>query len=237
MRKRPPPTLMVGGGPGFGKSLLISYLTIFTSLTTPRDMNRSSRSSATPERSFASSLTSDASMELQLLRLRDDRGMPHRTSSFFRFGNITTVNHVPHSFGTTIPSRRQRYRNQFRLASISFLLSIFAFYYAYEALVNPRPLLGRLIFSPSTTVFVVNVLSQSVAFIMAQVFSAIFETLRWSFASRRRGVMLTTFLGLSAGTSPFGVFRLLLASGRHRFWCAQRLKFCICPLMIIDYFF
>ena len=154
-------------------------------------MNRSTRGSTTPERSFASFVASDASIELQLLRPVDGNYNSQRrnfTSTFSRFYNTQAERHGPLSDGTTIPSRSRQYRTQFFLAFISFLLSVFAFYYAYEALINPRPILGRLIFSPSTTVFVVNVLSQGVAFIMARVFSALFESFRWSLASRSRGV-------------------------------------------------
>jgi hypothetical protein len=205
-------------------------------------MNRSSIALATRRRSYPSFTSYDTRFptELQIFPLQDDNETPQRkrfASLFSRSTDREIEDLLPLNNGNTIPSRGQQYRTQFLLAFLSFLLSVLAFYYAYEALVSPRPILGRLIFSPSTTVFVINVLSQGVAFTMARVFSAIFETLRWNLASRKHGVSLTTFLGLSAGTSLFGVFRLLLASGQHRIWCLQRFLTLLACLLTADYCF
>lgn len=123
---------------------------------------------------------------------------------------------------TPMPSRMRRYDSNIALLFVALVLSIFVFYYSYEALINPRPKLGKLFFSAPATVFVINVLSQGEAFIMARLYASMFEAVRWSFASRRAGVSLATFLGLSSSTSLFGIFRLLLAKGHHQFWCTQR---------------
>jgi hypothetical protein len=178
----------------------------------------------TPDRSSTSFPNSDAPTEMRLLPGTTGEDTPHMFDPAVRSSRVPRFQeyHVPSSDGTTIPPKREQYRSQIFLAFASFLLSVFAFYYAYEALINPQPLLGKLIFSPSTTVFVINVLSQSVAFLIARVFASAFEALRWSLAARRRGVTLPTFLSLSSGTSLYGIFMLLLANGQHRIWCAQR---------------
>jgi hypothetical protein len=121
-----------------------------------------------------------------------------------------------------VSSKTRQYRAEFFFAIAALVLSIFAFYYSYEALIDPNPALGNLYFSPPTTVFIINVLSQGVAWILKIFFASIFELLRWNFASRRSGVQVTTFLTLSTGTSLFGVFRLFRTSGQHQWWCAQR---------------
>ena len=178
----------------------------------------------TPHRSSTSFQVSDAPTELRLLATTTNEETPQPLHPVVRpyRGPRLQVDHIPVNIGTTIPPKRVQYRSQTFLALSSFLLSAFAIYYAYEALINPQPLLGKLIFSPSTTVFVINVLSQSVAFLIARVFASAFEALRWSFAARNSGVTLTTFLSLSSGTSLYGVCRLLLTRGYHNFWCVQR---------------
>jgi hypothetical protein len=184
-------------------------------------MNWYTSATNTPRRSSTSVPVSDALTELQLLpgTTYEETLQPGVRS--FRTPRPRD-DHIPLGNGTTIPPKRVQYRSQIFLALVSFLLSAFAFYYAYEALINPRPLLGKLIFSPSTTVFVINVLSQLVAFFLARVFASVFEALRWNFAARSSGVSLATFLCLSSGTSLYGISRLLLARGYHRFWCVQR---------------
>lgn len=124
--------------------------------------------------------------------------------------------------GTPITSKTQQYLTTYAWAFATTLLSIFAFYYSYEALISPNPNLGKLFFSPSWTVFVINVLSQGVAFSLRVMYSTILQELRWVFASRTSGVSLSTFLGLNPATSLVGVWRLLWITGDHWFWCVQR---------------
>jgi hypothetical protein len=119
-------------------------------------------------------------------------------------------------------SRSKQYHSLLLLLIGTTLLSIFAIYYAYQALLNPRPALGKLFFPPSDTVFVINVLSQGVTFAVLQLSALECESLRWILAARVKGVQLTTFLCLSVATSFFGTLRLLFIKGRHSFWCLQR---------------
>jgi hypothetical protein len=124
--------------------------------------------------------------------------------------------------GTVIPSKFEQWKYNITLASGSILLSSFAFYYVYQTLIVSQPVLGDLLFSPSTTVFVINILSQILAIVITLLFASAFEALRWQLASRETGVRLATFLGMSGATSPVGVLMLLKIKGTHQFWCAQK---------------
>lgn len=126
--------------------------------------------------------------------------------------------------GQLSPPKQTQYRSNLFFVIAAFVLSNFVIYYAYKALVSPRPALGKLFFPPSITVFVINVLSQGVAFLLAHLFASIFESLRWTFASQRTGARMATFLSLSRVTSLIGIVRLLCVKGPHRFWCLQRYR-------------
>ena len=144
----------------------------------------------------------------------------HAVASTIGNANTPTANE-----GTVIPSKFKQWKYDILLASGSILLSTFAFYYVYETLVVSQPALGHLLFSPSTTVFVINILSQILAIVINLLFASAFEALRWQLASRETGVHLTTFLGMSGATSPVGVLTLLMVKGTHQFWCLQRYSF------------
>jgi hypothetical protein len=124
--------------------------------------------------------------------------------------------------GTPIPPKIISYAPTLFQLLVATLFSAFACFYAYEALVSLNPRLGRLLFAPSTTFLVVSILSQGVTFFMRQLFSNVFDTFRWGFAARSKGVALTSFVALGSATPLSGVFRLLIESGPHRNWCLQR---------------
>jgi putative flippase GtrA len=177
---------------------------------------------------YNSHSASETSTELRLLGNQPDRVFKQNSPYHFdRFPeplrhpecppNAGTLNE-----GTTISSKQTQHGWSLFCIIAAFALSNFALYYAYEALVSPRPALGKLFFPPSTTVFVINVLSQGVAFLMNYLFTSAFENVRWTFASQRTGTRMATFLGLSGATSFLGVIRLLGVRGPHRFWCLQK---------------
>ena len=126
--------------------------------------------------------------------------------------------------GTAIPSRIKQSLSNIALITGNVAFIIFVSYYVYESLVRSNPALGPLFFTPSTTVFVVNIMSQIVAIILKALFGSAFEALRWQLASRANGVLVTTFLTLSRATSSLGVFTLLLTArrGGHTPWGFQR---------------
>jgi hypothetical protein len=137
-------------------------------------------------------------------------------------GTIGNANTHTANDGTVIPSKFKKWKYDILLASGSILLSTFAFYYVYQSLVVSQPALGHLLFSPSTTVFVINIISQILAIVINLLFASAFEALRWQLASREIGVHLATFLGMSGATSPAGVLTLLMVKGTHQFWCLQK---------------
>jgi hypothetical protein len=135
-----------------------------------------------------------------------------------------------HSAGSAAPIRGsvlQSKSKQLRLLWISaigtFLLSAFATLYAWSVLVSVDPALGPLrSLSPGKTVWVVNILSQAVAFSISELLTGVFEALRWTLASRESGVLITTFLALSRATPLLGVVSLWSVKGTHRYWCTQK---------------
>jgi len=167
---------------------------------------------------------SESSTDLRRLGNPDPQNTPYRFDRFPEPLRHPEYSQNPGSLkeGTIISSKQSQYGSDLGFVAAAFVLSNFALYYAYEALVSPRPALGKLFFPPSITIFVINVLSQGVAFLMAHIFASTFEGLRWTFASRRTGVRMATFLGLSRATSLLGVGRLLCVKSPHRFWCLQR---------------
>lgn len=126
--------------------------------------------------------------------------------------------------GTVLPSAFRQLRSQLMLCFGMIPLSILLFLYVYASLVVNNPPLGPLLFSPSRTILVVTILSQGIAILLRMLFSCVFESLRWHFASRNNGIAATTFLGLSPATSSLGVMKLLYAGGlsNHMPWSIQR---------------
>lgn len=138
--------------------------------------------------------------------------------------------------GTVIPSKITQSCYAITLFAGSILLSNFVCYYVYQTLINPNPVLGKLLFSPSATVFAVSILSQIVRVLISSLFACSFDALHWQLASREKGVPITTFLGLSRSTSRMGVWMLLFTNGKHRIWCLQRyenmiLSWYVCRLL------
>jgi hypothetical protein len=131
-----------------------------------------------------------------------------------------------HEIGTTIRSKFFQLRWIIVSSFVALPLSILLFFYVYEALVSITPALGPLLFSPSRTLLVITLLSQALGAFILVLFHSVFERLRWQLVSKESGIGLTTFLGLSGGTSFFGVITLFY-KGRgitSTFWCAQRYK-------------
>lgn len=167
-----------------------------------------------------------SSTELRLLSTGDGTGsntplvpQPDGIDPGIQFDNQIMPRRI-----NSFASKLRHHRWEFSLAFAALILSVFSFYYSYEALLSPDPALGKLNFPPPTTIFVINVLSQGVVWMLMLFFSSVFVLLRWNFASRTSGVPLTTFLALSPGTTLSGVVRLLHTRGPHQWWCAQRYR-------------
>ncbi|KAI9786498.1 MAG: hypothetical protein M1839_006958 [Geoglossum umbratile] len=128
--------------------------------------------------------------------------------------------------GSTPQPKSKQLRLSWALALGTLTLSILSVIYAWSVLVSNGPALSRLrSLSPGKTVWVISILSQSVAFLVSELLSMVFEALRWVLVSRDSGVLLSTFLALSRATPLLGVASLCSTHGSHRFWCSQRLVF------------
>jgi hypothetical protein len=119
--------------------------------------------------------------------------------------------------------KSKQLRLSWALALGTLTLSILSIIYAWSVLVSNGPALSRLrSLSPGKTVWVISILSQSVAFLVSELLSIVFEALRWTLVSRDSGALLSTFLALSRATPLLGVASLCSINGSHRFWCSQR---------------
>lgn len=133
---------------------------------------------------------------------------------------------------TAVPSKLKQLRWALATGVLTILLSTFSIFYAYEALLSERPVLGPLLLSPSRTVLFIPILTQILVHLFKTLFHALFQMMRWQMASRETGVELTTFLALSAGTSMLGVLHLLKERGGHRVWAVQRYVLLECCWLI-----
>jgi hypothetical protein len=96
------------------------------------------------------------------------------------------------------------------------------FYYVYEVLVTQEPHVGRLQHSPSRTLLLVTIFTQTFLVVLHFLLNNVFDALRWQLASMKGGLDFTTFLALGGATSPYGAFMLLTVKGRHHVWSLQR---------------
>ena len=130
-----------------------------------------------------------------------------------------------------------RLQSTFRQFFWTWLLALFAafwimftIYFAYNCTLE-KPLSTALIFSsPDNTLLVLNILSHGTIFCLKELTSAVFEAVRWAFASSNKGIPAYSFLSLSRATNLFGI--LILFAGKeknslaskegHRIWGFQR---------------
>ena len=106
----------------------------------------------------------------------------------------------------------------------------FTICFAYNCtLVNP--FLPSLLFSnPKYTLLMLNILSHGTIILLKDLTSSAFEAVRWAFASSKKGVSASSFIGLSRATSALGILDLVfgrsgsygLGKDGHRLWGLQR---------------
>jgi hypothetical protein len=135
----------------------------------------------------------------------------------------TTANRIPSS---RLQSKKRKYVGIWGFESTFIILSAFLAFFAYQLLITESAVPRALKLSPGRAVLVINVLSQSLAFLGQILFSDVMEALRWVLLCREKGVLLATFLGLSRATSIYGVACLCRIRGSHLFWCIQRYLCC-----------
>lgn len=126
----------------------------------------------------------------------------------------------------TILSKNRRYLSSIFLGLGTCILFTLVSYYAYQALVAPNPALGALSFTPSATVLVINLLSQTTHFTLSRLLSTSLTHFRWSLLCHENGVRMLTALALDSGTTLYGVVLLFRTRGTHRIWCLLRYDGC-----------
>jgi len=75
------------------------------------------------------------------------------------------------------------------------------------------------------SIILLTLFANLTVFFLVQCFSGVCDKLRWTLAVRESGVDMSTFLGLSGGTTPAGLVRLMLSRNRTwrcRLWCLGR---------------
>ena len=106
----------------------------------------------------------------------------------------------------------------------------FTIFFGYNSSLE-TPLSMTLIFSkPETNIFVLNVLSQVTILLLAELTSAVLNTVRWALASSPNGSSAYTFLALSRATNIAGVLGLVfghrgnlkIEKDGYRLWGGQR---------------
>jgi hypothetical protein len=103
------------------------------------------------------------------------------------------------------------------------LLLGFSIWFIYTEFISEKPVPMHLQLSPGHTITIVNILSHLNVFLVVLLLEYAFESLRWSLASRKKGVSITTFLAMSRASSFAAVADLLRVPGWHRGLCIQRL--------------
>src|SRR5579862_4231149 len=117
----------------------------------------------------------------------------------------------------------------FGIAFITTLMMAFTIFFAYNCSLE-HPVAPFLIFkSPSTSILVLNIVSQLTIFCLSEMTIWVLEALRWALASSLGGIPAYTFLALSRATSAVGVLFLMLGRNErgvrrdgHRLWGGQR---------------
>lgn len=114
-----------------------------------------------------------------------------------------------------------RLQSTFRQFFWTWLLAFFAacwitftIYFAYNCTLE-KPLSTTLIFSsPDNTLLALNILSHGTILFLKELTSAVFEAVRWAFASSNKGIPAYSFLSLGRATNLFGI--LILIAGKEK---------------------
>lgn len=124
---------------------------------------------------------------------------------------------------TVLLTRFEQHTVSLSLSVLAILLLGFSTWFIYTEFISWKPLSPALQLSTSHTINTVNILSHLNVFLVFLLLESASEALRWSLASRTKGVSITTFLALSRATGISGVTDLLRVPGCHRFWCILKL--------------
>src|SRR5437762_6068518 len=132
--------------------------------------------------------------------------------------------------GSKLQSRPRQLLVTGLLLIVAFFCTLFTILFAYNSSIDRPFSKGLVLATPQRQIVALNVFSQLTVFVLGELITALFEALRWSFASSRFGISGFNFLALSRSTSILGILRLLqknepssrsFMSG-HRQWGTQR---------------
>jgi hypothetical protein len=136
-----------------------------------------------------------------------------------------------HTVGERLKSTFKQRTSSWVMISATLLWLTFTVFFAYNATLG-IPLFDKLVFAPTTTITVLNILSHVTVVLLQFVTSDVFEAVRWALASSQKGISSFAFLALSRATSPMGVLYLIQHNSPdnsdnrvitgHRFWSAKR---------------
>jgi hypothetical protein len=115
--------------------------------------------------------------------------------------------------GTRLQSSARQLYLDWGLAAGTVWWCLITAIYAYNATLE-RPRLNIVFTDTRWTLAFVSALSQISMFFVGELVQATFERVRWTLASRNKGLLLTNFLGMSRATSLVGVLGLLVLSGK-----------------------
>ncbi|KAK3376885.1 hypothetical protein B0T24DRAFT_665745 [Lasiosphaeria ovina] len=119
--------------------------------------------------------------------------------------------------------KRTRLAPAWAVALLALGTTAVTVWYSQRVMVDRTELPSSLRLSPGLTVLAVNVLSHIVAFLVFSLCGDVLEQVRWAFACRPEGVLLTSFLAMSRATPVGGVLYLCRVRGWHQLWALQRI--------------
>lgn len=120
-------------------------------------------------------------------------------------------------------NKRKQHATSLYLTLLEILLLGFSIWFIHTEFISEKPVPSHLHLSPGHTITIVNILSHINVFLVGLLQDQAFEILRWSLASRKKGVSMATFLATSKASSFAGVADLLRVPGWHRVLCVQKL--------------
>ena len=141
-------------------------------------------------------------------------------------GSVTNL--LPSS--TPQPLESQFGRNLFTwlLAFVTGACLIAAIIYAWAVSVTNGKFTSLIPPSTSTALVILRVLSEASATLLAALIASTLETVVWASASSKRGITMSSFLGISASTGYLGLLSLLFwktketGADHHRIWVGNR---------------
>lgn len=120
-------------------------------------------------------------------------------------------------------NKRKQHATSLCLTLLEIVLLGFSIWFIYTEFISEKPVPSHLHLPPGHTITIVNILSHINVFLVGLLQDQHFEILRWSLASRKKGVSMASFLATSKASSFAGVTDLLRVPGWHRVLCVQKL--------------